>query len=253
MARRKSYAQRTQQTSRAALVLLAGVNGRDTDAHWSHDDIRAALIRRRAVEVEDLLEDGLPRQAIGHAVGKGWIYRAGGESWLSVTRRAAAELNLPKKDANGVTIRFLDTAKLPPSQPAFDAPKPVAKAEVTGERAAALVAQLREPRDVLAQAALYKAVLDETGWPALELAKRLYDDPADVRRAWDDVIYHVNMLTLEAEYQEAVAAGRISLAQAYELYRVQPAFRKRLFDGLLAGWSKRSIRQMLREITATAA
>jgi hypothetical protein len=79
---------------------------------------------------------------------------------------------------------------------------------------------LREPRNVLAQARLYQAVMNETGWAAVEIARRLESDPAEISRGWDDVIYHIDVLALEAEYQDAVASGQLSLPEAYELFRV---------------------------------
>ena len=70
--KRSTYAERTGQHSRAVQSLLAAANGHD--GHWSHDDIRTALLRRHAVELDNLLAE-LPRPAISYAVTKGWIYK----------------------------------------------------------------------------------------------------------------------------------------------------------------------------------
>jgi hypothetical protein len=243
--KRSTYAGRTRQSSRAAQNLLAAVNG-EVPHSWSHDTIRTALLRQATVEVDELLEE-LPRAAISYAVGKVWIHRSAGEAWFRVTRRAASDLNLPAKNASGATIRFRDAATLPQSLPAF-APAPE-KAAVTDERANAIIAELALPRDILAQAEAYKAALDETGWAAIEIARRSYpDDTARINRSWNEVIYHVNLLSLEAEYQEAAATGHLSLKQAYELFRVDPVFRPRLFEGFKSGWSGRMVRRLSRKL-----
>jgi|SRR6516165_6514616 hypothetical protein len=87
--KRSTYIERTRQTSRAAQSLFAAANGHDR--HWSHEDIRTALLRRHAVELDDLLAE-LARPAISHAVTKGWIHRTAGEPCFRATtrRRAAA-------------------------------------------------------------------------------------------------------------------------------------------------------------------
>ena len=51
--KRSTYTERTRQHSRAAQTLLAAAN--DRDGHWTHDDIRTAMLRRHAVELDDLL------------------------------------------------------------------------------------------------------------------------------------------------------------------------------------------------------
>lgn len=118
--KRSTYAERTGATSRAAQSLIKAANGHDE--HWTHDDIRTALLRQTAVEIEDLVEE-LPRLAIMHAVTKGWIHKTAGQAWFRVTKRAAADLQLPAKTGAGQKIAFLDASKLPASLPAFEEPK----------------------------------------------------------------------------------------------------------------------------------
>ena len=51
-------------------------------------------------KLDDLLAE-LPRPAISYAVTKAWIYKAAGEGWFRVTKRAANELNLPPRSGGG--------------------------------------------------------------------------------------------------------------------------------------------------------
>lgn len=244
--KRSDYTSRTRQSSRAAQSLIAAVNGTAPQS-WDRDAIRSALLRQVTVEVDQLLED-LPRPAISYAIGKGWIHRLSGEGWFRVTRRAASDLSLPAKNASGATIRFLDATKLPKSLPAF-VETVAQKPTITEARAAAIIADLALPRGLLAQAQAYKSALDETGWAAIEIARRSHPgDTAEINRAWNDVIYHVNLLTIEPEYQAAAAAGHLSLKQAYELFRVDPAFRSRLFEGFKSGWSAKMVRRLSRKL-----
>jgi hypothetical protein len=46
-----SWKRRSRQHSRAAHTLLAAAN--DRDGHWTHHDIRAALLWRHAIELDD--------------------------------------------------------------------------------------------------------------------------------------------------------------------------------------------------------
>lgn len=239
--KRSTFAQRTGQNTRAAATLLAAANGHDQ--HWSHDEIRVALLRRHAVELEDLIAE-LPRPAINYAVTKGWIHKAAGEGWFRVTKRAAAELKLPARHGDGRKVQLIDATKLPKSLPAFEEPKAAPKPVVSADRAAELLAAINEPRDVLAQARLYQAALAETGWKPVEIARRLHTDPGEISRRWDDVIYHVDLLALEAEYQNAVAGGQLSLRDAYELFRVPATHRAALFAAFQAGKSRRAVRQL---------
>lgn len=178
--RRTTYAQRTRQGSRVARPLLEAVNG--SGQHWSHADIRTALLRQRVIERDDLSAE-LPSPAISYAVTKGWLYRHPGEDWLYVTQRAAADLELPKKSTDGRKIAFLDTAKLAPSAAAFD-PKP-AKPEISEMRAAELVAKIAAfAGDFAAEGGLYRAVIAETQWSAAEIARRLGGDDAKLVDYW---------------------------------------------------------------------
>jgi hypothetical protein len=240
--KRSTYAQRTRQHSRAAQTLLAAAN--DRDGHWTHDDIRHAIMRRQVVELDDLLAE-LPRAAISHAVAKGWIHKSAGEAWFRVTRRAAADLQLPSRH-DGRKIHFLDTSKLPKSLPAFE-PAP-ARAEVSDASAAQILGEILQPRGVLAQARLYRAVMAETGWAGIEIARRLHDDPREITRSWDEIMYHVHLLTLEPEYQNAVASGQLSLPGAYELWRVPAAHRAELYAALQSGKTCSAVRKLARAL-----
>lgn len=242
--KRTTYTERTGQLSRAAQTLISAANGHE---HWTHDEIRTALLRQCAVEIEDLLEE-LPRPAILHAVSKGWIHRAAGQAWFRVTKRAANELRLPAKTGAGQTIRFIDTKSLPASLPAFEEPKPIVVSEA---RIAALLAAISEPRDVLAQARFYQAMLTETGWAPVEIARRIHpDDRKAMGKVWDDVIWHINVLALEPVYQAAVGAGQLTIRDASELHRVPAAHRPTLFAAFQAGKSRSAVRQLANQLTA---
>jgi hypothetical protein len=179
--KRTAYDVRSGLSSRAASSLLAAVHGRG-EAAWDHDAIRHAIQRQTAIELEDL-EAELPRAAISYAVTKGWLHRAEtAQSFLRVTRRAALDLGLPAKNGAGRKIAFVDTAALPPSLPAFDAPKP--RAETTAERAAAIVAEILQPRDAAAEAKLLQAVIAETGWAPKNIAERIGGADVKLVNAW---------------------------------------------------------------------
>jgi hypothetical protein len=179
--KRTSYSVRSGLASRAAGSLLAAVNGRG-EASWSHETIRAAIQRQTAIELEDL-EVELPHAAISYAVTKGWLYRSqAAQTFLRVTRRAALDLELPAKQGNGQKVAFLDTAALPPSLPAFDAPKP--RAETTAERAAAIVAEILQPRSAQAEIKLLQAVIAETGWAPKAIAERIGGADVKLVNAW---------------------------------------------------------------------
>jgi hypothetical protein len=248
--KRSTYAERSGQTSRAAATLAAAVNGRADQPHWSHDEIRSALLRRHVIEVDELLEE-LPRPAISYAVTKGWLHRSAGETFFRVTRLAASQLGLPCRH-NGSKIVFLNTDKLPKSLPAFEEPKPQTKPQTTAEREAELLSQLREPRDVLAQAHLYRDVMIETGWTSGGLARKLETEKTAMHRRWCDVILHIDLLALEPEYQEAVAGGRLSLPQAYELYRVPAAVRPQMVEAFNTGLARLKVRKLFAAVAQRA-
>jgi hypothetical protein len=73
---------------------------------YSNDEIKLALSYRRAVEAEDMLEF-VPPSAIKYCATKGWIVKAEPGGYYLVTRKAAAELDLPRKQ-QGRAIQFLD-------------------------------------------------------------------------------------------------------------------------------------------------
>jgi hypothetical protein len=74
------------------------------------------------------------------------------------------------------------------------------------------------------------------------LVRRSHTDPTGINRRWDDVIYHLDLLSLEPEYQQAADNGQLTLRQAYELFRLDPAFRPRVFEGFKIGWSAKMVR-----------
>ena len=200
--------------------MLATVNGHGQ--HWSHDDIRTALLRRHAVEIDELFDE-LPRPATvtpspragstKPSARYGFAHHAGG-------RRIAAAR--PPQRTQDPIHRCRQAAQ---DLLAFDDPKPAPKPLVSDERAKTILAALVEPRDVLAQAGLYQATLAETGWVAVELARRQHSDPAAIARRWDDIIYQIDLLALEAQHQSAVASGQLSVADAHQLFRVAPTHR----------------------------
>jgi hypothetical protein len=73
--------------------------------HYTHDDIVLALRGRHVVETEDMLEY-VPERAIGYCVTKGWLFKDG-PGIYRVTRKAAAELNLPRS-VGGRKLHFYD-------------------------------------------------------------------------------------------------------------------------------------------------
>jgi hypothetical protein len=121
--KRFSYERRTAVGSREAKILFKAYNEEpvfveDADGHlireWKREDmsrytdgdIRQALLRRHAVEEEDLLEY-LPPSGIKAAVTWGYLVKDG--FWYRPTRKAAAKLGLPRTDPAGRKIRFVDT------------------------------------------------------------------------------------------------------------------------------------------------
>lgn len=94
--------------------------------------------------------------------------------------------------------------------------------------------------------------MSETGWAAVEIARRLHSDPAEIARRWDDVIYHLDLLALEPEYQNAVASGQLSLPDAYELFRVPAAHRAELFAAFQAGMSRSAVRKLAGQLLKSA-
>lgn len=122
--KRSDYATRTGQNTRSAAINAAAANEKPVfieDCHgnlirkWSAEDQKSyrsadyacALRRTRAVELHDLLAV-IPLSAVKYALGKGWIVRDQNPlaQWFWVTKDAKAELNLPKIDSMGQTIKF---------------------------------------------------------------------------------------------------------------------------------------------------
>ena len=120
---RARYEHKSGMTSRAGRIAAKAVVEKpvfieDDDGHlirqwkpeelqrYSNDDIVKALRLRAAVEPEDMLEF-VPPSAIKYCETKGWIEKRPG-GFFMVTRKAAAELELPRKTRDGRQIRFLD-------------------------------------------------------------------------------------------------------------------------------------------------
>ncbi|HEV8030614.1 MAG TPA: hypothetical protein VGP42_06305 [Stellaceae bacterium] len=121
--KRQSYAVRSGMVTRAASIVAkavveAPVFVTDEDGHrmrqwkaeelqrYTTEDIKSALRLRRAVEKEEMLEF-VPPSAIKYCQTKGWIVQAEGAPYFFVTRKAATELDLPRKH-QGRAIQFLD-------------------------------------------------------------------------------------------------------------------------------------------------
>lgn len=121
--KRASYEVRSGMCQRAAKIAAKAMVEKpvfieDEDGHlirqwkpeemqrYSNDDIKAALRLRRVVEAEEMLEF-IPPPAIKYCVTKGWIVKAENAPFYYVTRKAAAELDLPRKH-QGRAIQFLD-------------------------------------------------------------------------------------------------------------------------------------------------
>lgn len=122
--RRKSYEVRSRSNTPAAKALAeafcrkieyqVGPDGErlrvwrpDELQTYKNDDIASAIARRRAFEYAELLEE-IPPTAIKYALTKGWLRLIDGLYW--VTEKGAAELKLPRRTFDGVTIRFLKAA-----------------------------------------------------------------------------------------------------------------------------------------------
>lgn len=121
--KRASYEQRSGVCTRAAKIAAKAVTEKpvfveDEDGHmmrqwkrselqsYSNDDIKAALRLNRVVEAEDMLEF-VPPSAIKYCVTKGWLVKAENAPFFFVTRKAASDLDLPRK-LQGRAIQFLD-------------------------------------------------------------------------------------------------------------------------------------------------
>ena len=122
--KRRSYDERTGRCTRAAKIAAKAAVEKpvfieDEDGHrirqWKPEEMRRygneqiieALRLRTVVEPEEML-GFVPPPAIKYCVTKGWIAKAQVGGFYHVTRKAAAELNLPRT-LNGRKIRFLDT------------------------------------------------------------------------------------------------------------------------------------------------
>lgn len=120
ISKRRTYEQRTRANTVGARMLAEAFTrkieftevGGDLVRQWRADELQAyknsdigsAISRRRAFEHNELLAD-IPPTAIKYAVTKGWLVLTGGLYW--VTEKAAAELKLPRKGHDGLSIRFL--------------------------------------------------------------------------------------------------------------------------------------------------
>lgn len=132
--RRTTWAQRTAQHTKAAKVAaealimkpaLEDENG-FLVREWSLSDklsvkiadIATTISRQRAFEVEEMLET-LPISGVKKAIYAGWLVKDPVAPWFLVTTRARAELNLPRKDRDGRTIKFLDAGRFEPPANGF--------------------------------------------------------------------------------------------------------------------------------------
>jgi hypothetical protein len=121
--KRRSYAARSGMDLLAAKIAAKAmieqpVFVEDADGHrirqwkpeelqrYSNDEIKEALRLKRVVEPEDMLEF-VPPSAIKYCVTKGWIVKAERGGYFHITRKAAADLELPRKH-QGRTIQFMD-------------------------------------------------------------------------------------------------------------------------------------------------
>jgi hypothetical protein len=119
---RSTWAQRTGTATRGASLLFKAHNQavefhEDAEGrrirHWrpeelqryTLDDIKTALRGQHVVELEDVIEY-IPERAVGYCVTKGWLFKDG--PFYRVTRKAAAELDLPRT-VGGRKIRFFDS------------------------------------------------------------------------------------------------------------------------------------------------
>ena len=125
--KRRSYDDRTAQHCRAAKIaaesFLMKPAVEDENGflvrEWSVsdklsvkvEDIARAISRARAVELEEMLEM-IPLSGVKKALYAGWIVKDPVAPWFVVTKRAQAELSLPKKDRNGSTIKFFDAGRV---------------------------------------------------------------------------------------------------------------------------------------------
>lgn len=133
--KRKDYATRTAQHTKAAKIAAEGFLSRPVVSEdengflvreWSLSDklsvkiadIATTISRQRAFEVEEMLET-LPISGVKKAIYAGWLVKDPVAPWFLVTTRARAELNLPRKDRDGRTIKFLDAGRFEPPANGF--------------------------------------------------------------------------------------------------------------------------------------
>ena len=121
--KRASYKLRTGMTTRAAKIAAKAITDQpvfiedengfrirqwkpEEFQRYRNEQIVEALRLRAVVEPEELLEF-VPPPAIKYCLTKGWLVKAERGGFYHVTRKAAADLKLPRK-LHGRQIRFLD-------------------------------------------------------------------------------------------------------------------------------------------------
>ena len=122
--KRHSYETRSGCGTRAAKIVFKAVNegpkfieddNGDMVRQWkpeelgayTNDDMRKALSFVRVIEAHEILSY-CPPTAIKFMQTKGWIAKDAKAPFFWVTRKGAAELNLPQRDREGRKLLFLD-------------------------------------------------------------------------------------------------------------------------------------------------
>jgi hypothetical protein len=123
--KRSTYAERSGQGSRAAASMSAAFNDegpkyfedrdgnmvrqwtKEENAGWRSFSIAPALRYSRVIEVAEMLRE-VPLATIKAAICQGWIKKAEAAPYYWVTTKGAKELELPKKDRMGRTLKFLE-------------------------------------------------------------------------------------------------------------------------------------------------
>lgn len=123
--RRKTWAQRTGQGTRAAKIVAKAMNEKPefyenaegfTVRRWKKEDLQrftnedvAAWLRHNRAVDSDEAEYWVPPTAVKYAITKGWVRpSASSPKILLVTRKGALDLKLPPVKIGGATVKFAD-------------------------------------------------------------------------------------------------------------------------------------------------
>jgi len=180
---------------------------------------------------------GLTQTQAGQALGK---------SLREIQYYETGEQELPRSVL--LAMRYLRLAHLA---------KQAARPSTETPMALELLAQI-DQGDVMTKARRYKAILDETGWSAVEIPRQLYGprgphNKTEFNRCHNDVIDHLNfLLHLEPEYQALVISGQLTVGECYELARVPTAYRPRLRAAYEQGMSRWKVRKLARQLCPEA-